>query len=61
MPDTRVTLIASAAALPDSIALWLPLIRGTFTRPAVQPRSATPGATIFGIDCQPPSLIARAP
>ena len=52
---------ASAAAMPDSMALWLPLMRGTLTSPAEQPSSATPGATIFGIDCQPPSLIARAP
>jgi hypothetical protein len=47
--------------MPDHIALWLPLIRGTFTMPAEQPRSAPPGNASFGIDCQPPSLIARAP
>ena len=30
------------------MALWFPLMRGTFTRPAEQPSSATPGATSFG-------------
>ena len=29
--------------MPDSIALWLPLMRGTFTKPAAQPISAPPG------------------
>jgi hypothetical protein len=47
--------------MPDSIALWLPLMRGTLTMPTEQPSSATPGATIFGIDWNPPSEIARAP
>ena len=47
--------------MPDSMALWLPLIRGTLTMPAAQPSSAPPGKVSFGIDCQPPSEIARAP
>ena len=29
--------------MPDFIAVWLPLIRGTFTKPAEQPISAPPG------------------
>ena len=33
----------SAASMPDSIALWLPLMRGTLTKPAAQPISAPPG------------------
>ena len=52
---------ASAAALPDSMALWLPLMRGTLTMPAEQPSSAPPGKVSLGIDCQPPSVMARAP
>ena len=52
---------ASAASMPVLMALWLPLIRGTFTNPAEQPISAPPGKASFGIDCQPPSVIARAP
>ena len=47
--------------MPDFIAVWLPLIRGTLTKPAEQPISAPPGKASFGTDCQPPSLIARAP
>jgi hypothetical protein len=34
---------ASAASMPDFIAVWLPLIRGTLTKPAEQPISAPPG------------------
>ena len=34
---------ASAASIPDFIALWDPLIRGTLTKPAEQPISAPPG------------------
>ena len=52
---------ASAAAMPDSMALWLPLMRGTFRKPAESPISAPPGKVSFGIDCQPPSEMARAP
>ena len=47
--------------MPDFIAVWLPLIRGTLTKPAAQPISAPPGKASFGTACQPPSLIARAP
>ena len=60
-PSAMAAAAASAASIPESIALWLPLIRGTFTRPTPQPRIATPGATALGIDCQPPSEMARAP
>ena len=51
----------SAAKIPESIALWFPFIRGTFTSPAAQPIMAPPGNESFGIDCQPPSEIALAP
>ena len=47
--------------MPDSIALWLPLMRGTFMKPAAQPMSAPPGNASFGTDCHPPSVNARAP
>ena len=30
-------------------------------KPAAQPISAPPGKVSFGTDCQPPSVIARAP
>ena len=47
--------------MPDSIALWLPLMRGTLMKPAAQPISAPPGKASFGTDCQPPSVMrARA-
>ena len=52
---------ASAASMPDFIALCVPLILGTFTNPAEQPIKHPPGKTSFGTDCKPPSLIARAP
>ena len=52
---------ASAAIIPDFIAVWLPLIRGTLRKPAVHPISAPPGKVSLGTDCQPPSQIARAP
>jgi hypothetical protein len=47
--------------MPLFIAVWVPLIRGTLTNPAAQPTSAPPGNASLGTDCQPPSLIARAP
>ena len=52
---------ASAAAMPESMALWLPLMRGTLRKPAESPRSAPPGKASLGTDCQPPSEMARAP
>ena len=60
-PAAIAAKAASAASMPDFIAVWLPLIRGTLTKPAEQPISAPPGNASFGTDCQPPSLIARAP
>ena len=36
--------------MPESIALWLPLMRGTLTKPAEQPISAPPGNDSFGTD-----------
>ena len=53
--------MCSAASIPDSTALWLPLMRGTLRKPAPQPASTPPGNAIRGTDCQPPSLMARAP
>ena len=53
--------IASAAVIPDFIAVCVPLIFGTFRNPAVSPTSSPPGNVSFGIDWMPPSLIARAP
>src|SRR3569623_1491291 len=50
----------SAASMPVFMALWLPLIRGRLTKPALQPISAPPGKTRFGSDCTPPSVLARA-
>ena len=52
---------ASAASMPVFMALWLPLMRGTFTKPAEQPISTPPGKASFGTDWKPPSVIARAP
>ena len=49
-PALIAAAAASAAAIPESIALWLPLMRGRFTRPAEQPSSAPPGKADFGID-----------
>ncbi len=40
----------SAARMPDSTALWLPLMRGTLTKPAEQPIRAPPGKESFGTD-----------
>src|SRR5207248_10948035 len=42
------------------IALCEPLMRGRLTKPAEQPIRAPPGKASLGIDCSPPSLIARA-
>ena len=47
--------------MPDFIALWLPLMRGRFMKPAEQPISAPPGNVSFGTDWKPPSVMARAP
>ena len=43
-----VSAAAFGAAMPDSMALWLPLMRGTLTNPAEQPSSARPGRVKFG-------------
>src|SRR6266851_2015102 len=60
-PAASAAATCSAASSPDSIALWLPLMRGTFMNPAAQPMSAPPGKASFGTDCQPPSVSERAP
>ena len=53
--------IASAAVMPDFIAVCVPLIFGTFRKPAVQPTRQPPRKVSFGIDWKPPSFSARAP
>ncbi len=47
--------------MPERMALWMALRRGTFMNPAAQPISAPPGNASLGIDCQPPEVSARAP
>jgi hypothetical protein len=47
--------------MPVFMALWLPLMRGTFTKPAEQPIRTPPGKLSFGTDWKPPSVMARAP
>ncbi len=60
-PDPMAWYAASAASMPLFIAVWLPLIRAAFRKPASQPISAPPGNTSFGSDTRPPAVIARAP
>jgi hypothetical protein len=36
--------------MPVFSALWLPLMRGTFTKPALSPISAPPGKLSLGTD-----------
>src|SRR5690606_38984319 len=60
-PAAIASATCSAASIPDSTALCEPLMRGTLTKPAEQPISAPPGKDSFGTDCQPPSVMARAP
>ncbi len=52
---------ASAATIPDFIAVWVPLILGMFRKPAVSPISTPPGKVNLGMDWMPPAEIARAP
>lgn len=49
---SAVTLgkMASAASMPLFIAVWVPLIFGTFMKPGLQPMSIPPGKVSFGID-----------
>ena len=54
-------IIVCAAIIPDLIAKWVPLIFGTFKKPASQPTSNPPGNVNFGNDCTPPSFKALAP
>lgn len=42
--------IDSAASIPLFIAVWVPLILGTFMKPGLQPISKPPGNVSFGID-----------
>ncbi len=60
-PAASASATASAAAMPERMALWMALRRGTFMKPAAQPISAPPGKARSGIDCQPPEVSARAP
>ena len=53
--------IVDAAIMPDFIAKCVPLILGTFKKPASQPTSIPPGKVNFGNDCIPPSFKALAP
>lgn len=53
--------VASAAKLPDFMALWVPLIFGTFKNPAVHPIRQPPGNDSLGMDWKPPSFSALAP
>ena len=43
-------ITASAAIMPDFIAVCVPLMRGTFRKPALSPISAPPGNASFGTD-----------
>ena len=52
---------ASAPNIPDFIALWVPLILGTLTIPALQPIKRPPEKARSGHDWTPPSLMALAP
>ena len=42
--------MASAAVMPDFIAVCVPLIFGTFKNPAVHPTKQPPGNVNFGTD-----------
>ncbi len=42
--------ILSAASIPDFIAVWVPLIFGTFKNPGLQPTKQPPGNESFGTD-----------
>ena len=48
--DSRAWKAASAARIPDFMAVWVPLILGTLRKPAVQPIRAPPGKTTLGMD-----------
>lgn len=43
---------ASAASMPLFMAVWVPLIFGTFMKPGLQPISSPPGNVSFGMDCR---------
>ena len=52
--DWRFSLVSwlkidSAAKIPLFIAVWVPLILGTFMKPGLQPISKPPGKVSFGI------------
>ena len=57
----RASAAASAANMPDFIAVWLPLIFSGLRKPASSPISAPPGKTSFGRAGKPPLTMARAP
>ena len=42
--------MASAASIPLFIAVWVPLIFGTFMKPGLQPINKPPGKVSFGTD-----------
>ena len=45
----HINEIFAVASIADFIAVWVPLIRGTLTKPAEQPISAPPGNTSLGM------------
>ncbi len=54
--------VASAASMALFMAVWVPLIRATFMKPAAHPTRQPPGkVSPVGMLCRPPSFRARAP
>jgi hypothetical protein len=49
-PACSASKADSAASMPVFSALWLPLMRGTFTKPALSPTSTPPGKLSLGTD-----------
>ena len=59
--SARAAVMGGLCLGPVFMAVWLPLIFGTLTKPAVQPINAPPGKVNFGTAWIPPSLMHRAP
>ena len=51
----------SAASMALFMALWVPLILGTFMKPGPHPTRQPPGNVSLGMLWNPPSFRARAP
>ena len=60
-PALIACMRASAAAMPESIALWLPLMRGTVDHAHGATQQAHHRGTSLRHRLKPPSVIARAP